>query len=71
VIIARALAQEPEVLLLDEPTSNLDLKNQLEVLRTVQNAVRAQNLAAVVVMHDFNLALRFADKFLPAGAWRS
>jgi iron complex transport system ATP-binding protein len=64
VIIARALAQEPEVLLLDEPTSNLDLKNQLEVLRTVQNAVRAQNLAAVVVMHDFNLALRFADKFL-------
>ncbi|BCV21663.1 ABC transporter ATP-binding protein [Moorella sp. Hama-1] len=64
VIIARALAQEPAVLLLDEPTSNLDLKNQLEVLRTVQNAVREQNLAAVVVMHDLNLALRFADKFL-------
>ncbi|MGI9862466.1 ABC transporter ATP-binding protein [Moorella naiadis] len=64
VIIARALAQEPGVLLLDEPTSNLDLKNQLEVLRTVQNAVREQNLAAVVVMHDINLALRFADKFL-------
>ncbi|QGP93874.1 Ferric enterobactin transport ATP-binding protein FepC [Neomoorella glycerini] len=64
VVMARALAQEPRVLLLDEPTSNLDLKNQLEVLRTVKKAVREQNLAAVVVMHDLNLALRFADKFL-------
>jgi len=64
VIIARALAQEPRVLLLDEPTSNLDLRNQLEVLKTVKSAVREQNLAAVVVMHDLNLALRFADKFL-------
>lgn len=64
VIVARALAQEPRVLLLDEPTSNLDLRNQLEVLKTVQRAVREQNLAAVVVMHDLNLALRFADKFL-------
>lgn len=64
VIIARALAQEPRVLLLDEPTSNLDLRNQLEVLKTVKRAVREQNLAAVVVMHDLNLALRFADKFL-------
>ncbi|WP_406676657.1 ABC transporter ATP-binding protein [Moorella sp. ACPs] len=64
VMMARALAQEPLVLLLDEPTSNLDLKNQLEVLRTVKKAAREQNIAAVVVMHDLNLALRFADKFL-------
>ncbi|AKX94246.1 iron ABC transporter ATP-binding protein [Moorella thermoacetica] len=64
VIIARALAQEPGVLLLDEPTSNLDLKNQLEVLKTIKGAVKEQKLAAVVVMHDLNLALRFADKFL-------
>ncbi|MBF7084333.1 ABC transporter ATP-binding protein [Desulfallas sp. Bu1-1] len=64
VVIARALAQEPRVLLLDEPTSNLDLKNQFEVLKTVKRAVREQNIAAVVVMHDLNLALRFADKFL-------
>lgn len=64
VVIARALAQEPRVLLLDEPTSNLDLKNQFEVLKTVKSAVREQNIAAVVVMHDLNLALRFADKFL-------
>lgn len=64
VVIARALAQEPRVLLLDEPTSNLDLKNQFEVLKTAKSAAREQNIAAVVVMHDLNLALRFADKFL-------
>jgi len=64
VIMARALAQEPQVLLLDEPTSNLDLKNQYEVLRIVKRAARERNIAVVVVMHDLNLALRFADKFL-------
>ncbi len=64
VMIARALAQEPEVLLLDEPTNNLDLKNQLEVLATVKAITRENKVAAVVVMHDLNLALRFADKFL-------
>ncbi|MBC7347197.1 MAG: ABC transporter ATP-binding protein [Clostridia bacterium] len=64
VVIARALAQEPRVLLLDEPTSNLDLKNQFEVLRIVKEAARERNIAVVVVMHDLNLALRFADKFL-------
>lgn len=64
VVIARALAQEPRVLLLDEPTSNLDLKNQLEVLKIVKRAARERNIAVVVVMHDLNLALRFADKFL-------
>lgn len=64
VVIARALAQEPRVLLLDEPTSNLDLKNQFEVQRIVKEAARERNIAVVVVMHDLNLALRFADKFL-------
>ncbi|KYH32976.1 ABC transporter ATP-binding protein [Neomoorella mulderi] len=64
VVIARALAQEPRVLLLDEPTSNLDLKNQFEVLTIVKKAARERNIAVVVVMHDLNLALRFADKFL-------
>lgn len=64
VVIARAFAQEPQVLLLDEPTSNLDLKNQLEVLDLVRLAVQEQKIAAIVVLHDLNLALRFADKFL-------
>ncbi|ODA42093.1 ABC transporter ATP-binding protein [Desulfosporosinus sp. BG] len=64
VVIARALAQEPEVLLLDEPTSNLDLRNQMEVLKTIRTAAQEKNIAVVAVMHDLNLALRFSDKFL-------
>ncbi|GBC63611.1 ABC transporter ATP-binding protein [Desulfonema ishimotonii] len=64
VVMARALAQEPDVLLLDEPTSNLDLKNQFEVMGLVRQVVREQKLAAVVSIHDLNLALRFADRFL-------
>lgn len=64
VVLARALAQEPDLLLLDEPTSNLDLKNQLEVMNLVRHAVRDHGLAAVISIHDLNLALRFADQFL-------
>ncbi|CFX19341.1 ABC transporter-like [Syntrophomonas zehnderi OL-4] len=64
VIIARALAQEADVLLLDEPTSNLDLKNQYEVLRIIKDVVQSKQIAAVITMHDINLAIRFADKFL-------
>ena len=64
VMIARALAQSPGVLLLDEPTSNLDLKNQLEVMGIVRGIARNQGLSAVVSIHDLNLAVRFADSFL-------
>lgn len=64
VSIARALAQSPQVLLLDEPTSNLDLKNQLEVMRLIRCAVKTESLSAVVAIHDLNIATRFADRFL-------
>jgi len=64
VIIARALAQEPKVLLLDEPTSSLDLRNQLEVMNLVANVVRTEGVSAIVAIHDLNLALRFVDRFL-------
>ena len=56
VVIARALVQEPDVMLLDEPTNNLDLKNQIEVLKIVKETVANRGIAAVVVMHDINLA---------------
>ena len=64
VIMARALAQSPEVLLLDEPTSNLDLKNQLEVMGLVRSIVKTKGLSAVIAIHDLNIALRFADNFI-------
>ncbi len=64
IAIGRALVQEPKVLLLDEPTSSLDLKNQVEILTTIVDVVRQHNIAAVMTMHDLNQALRFADRFI-------
>jgi iron complex transport system ATP-binding protein len=64
VIIARALAQSPRMLLLDEPTSSLDLKNQLEVMGLVRQVVDTQGLSAIVAIHDLNTAVRFGDSFL-------
>ena len=64
VMIARALAQSPNILLLDEPTSNLDLKNQLEVMALIRSVVCDRGLMAILAIHDLNLAVRFADQFL-------
>lgn len=64
VIIARALAQEPELLLLDEPLSNLDLGNQMEVMQLLKLAVRQRGLTVILSLHDVNTALRFSDRFL-------
>jgi iron complex transport system ATP-binding protein len=64
VNIARALVQQPKVLLLDEPTSSLDLKNQLEILTLIKQIARGHQVSAIMTMHDLNLALRYADKFL-------
>jgi len=62
VLIARSLAQEAKVLLLDEPTSNLDIKHQLEVMSLTRKLVTNKRLAAVVAIHDLNLASRYCDK---------
>lgn len=64
VSIARALVQEPQILLLDEPTSSLDLKNRLDILRTIREVVDGHDMAAVMTMHNLNMALRYADKFI-------
>ena len=64
VMLARALAQQPKALLLDEPTSALDIQNQYQVLKIVRDICHNDNMIAVVVIHDLNLALRFCDRFL-------
>lgn len=64
VIIARALAQQPQILLLDEPTSNLDIRHQLEVLDLIRNLSKSMKLSVVMAMHDLNLASRYSDKIL-------
>lgn len=63
VVIARALVREPKILLLDEPTNHLDLINQLEVMALLKEITHRLNLATLVVTHDLNSALRFADSF--------
>jgi len=64
VLIARSLAQEAKVLLLDEPTSNLDIRHQLEVMDLTRKLVSNQKLSAVIAIHDLNLASRFCDRIV-------
>jgi iron complex transport system ATP-binding protein len=58
------LAQEPELLLLDEPTSNLDLRHQLEVLELVTAMTKEKGISAIVAIHDLNMASRFSSKIV-------
>jgi len=64
VMIARALAQQPSVLLLDEPTSHLDIANQLKIYRMMRRLADDWEMAVVCVSHDINLAARFADELV-------
>ena len=64
VMMARALAQQPKLLLLDEPTSNLDPYNQHEMLHVIRDIAREQNIAVIIIIHDLDLAMRHCDKFL-------
>lgn len=64
VMIARAMAQESPILLLDEPVNHLDIKNRIDVMEMMAEITLRNNLASVIVMHDINLALRYADTLL-------
>jgi len=66
VIVAKAVAQNPSLFLFDEPTSDLDLKNQIEVMKRIRDLVDDKNerKSALVAVHDINLACRFADRIL-------
>jgi iron complex transport system ATP-binding protein len=63
-MIARALAQEPEILLLDEPTAHLDINHQIEVLDLTRRLTAAKGLATLVVLHDLNLASQYCDSLV-------
>ncbi len=64
VMVARALAQEPGVLLLDEPTSHLDPRHQVEIMDLVWGLSRRDGLAVVAVLHDVNLASQYCDRIV-------
>lgn len=64
VIIAMALAQEPRLLLLDEPTTHLDIKYQVETLELVQRLNRERGVTTIAAMHDLNLAARYFPRLL-------
>ncbi len=57
----RALVQEPRLMLLNEPTGSLDLKNTMNILNLIKEVVTTYRLGAVMTMHNLNTALRFAD----------
>jgi iron complex transport system ATP-binding protein len=64
VRLARALAQEPRLLVLDEPTVSLDVRHEMELFELVRGLVDREGLAALLITHQVNLAARFADRLL-------
>ncbi|MBS2016511.1 MAG: ABC transporter ATP-binding protein [Deltaproteobacteria bacterium] len=68
--IARALAQEPKVLLLDEPGAFLDVRHQLDLYELLLSEVKERELACMIVMHDLNIAAQFADRVVLVKAGR-
>ena len=64
VFIAQALTREPKVLSLDEPVSNLDIRHQLEILDLIRNITKSNAIITILVLHDLNLAARYADEIV-------
>ena len=64
VLIATALSQQPKVLLLDEPTSNLDIRHQIDVMKNLEKIVKQKNILALMAVHDLNLASHYSDQMV-------
>lgn len=64
IVLARGLAQKPRILLLDEPTSNLDIKHQMDVTRILKELSIEQDMIVIMISHDLNIAARYSDKII-------
>ena len=64
VTIARVLAQEPQCILLDEPTANLDICHQIDILDLIKSLCREKNIAVLIALHDLNMAAQYCDRLL-------
>ncbi len=64
LLIARVLTQETKAILLDEPTANLDIGRQVEILNLIKNLCRENNLAVLAALHDLNLASQYCDRLV-------
>jgi iron complex transport system ATP-binding protein len=64
VTIARVLAQEPESILLDEPTANLDICHQVEILDLIKSLCREKQIAVLIALHDLNMAAQYCDRLI-------
>ena len=64
VMLARGLVQEPKILLLDEPTSNLDIKHQMEVTRIMRELSQEKQIIVVMISHDLNIAAKYSDTMI-------
>lgn len=64
VIVARAIAQETEIILLDEPISHLDIHHQVEILNNIRTLNRTENKTIIAVLHDLNLASAYSDNIV-------
>lgn len=64
VMLARGLAQEPQIMMLDEPTANLDVRHQLEVMKILKALVKQKGMLVIMVCHDINMSAKYADKII-------
>ena len=67
VMLARAICQEPDILILDEPTSYLDVKYKLDILSRIKNLVKNENISVVMSLHELDIAMRISDSVIAMG----
>ncbi len=67
VMLARAICQEPEVLILDEPTSYLDIRYRLDILTQIRQFARDENMAVIMSLHELDIAMRISDTVIAMG----